>query len=332
MEPGPAGAGEPIDRPLGLEDTRGRAPDSPPHTGQFLHFNVRDTGIGIPPDQHHNLFQVFSQVDGLFAQTLNGTGLGLAICRQLVELMGGRIGVDSEPGRGSTFWFLLPLDHAVSPVAKETLQPGPDGKTARVERGSAYEIPSVLVVEDNPVNQDVAVGMLGKLGYRADIAANGQEALDALSQKAYALVFMDCQLPDMSGLRVTAQIRRREQERQARIIAADTTQAGAFPKETESEAQGDACREMGPGRTSPEITDAAARIPIVGMTAYALPGQREKCLQAGMDDCLAKPVSLQAVQGVLRRWLRDTTNWMADRPEPEPRGPSESSHPTPDCR
>jgi len=373
-----------------------------------LRFEVRDTGIGIPADRRDALFQPFTQVDSSMTRRFGGTGLGLAICQQLVGLMNGQIGVDSEPGRGSTFWFTVVLgraagdpvplptarlsglrvlvvdDHDTNRLLVHTLlrewgcevveatdgiagldqlvawaerglpfdlalldqqMPGLDGESLGVEarslpalaqtrlvlltslgrRGDAARLeqigfsgyltkplrqnqlrdclelvmgrhvstadgdaladtpglplvtrhtaaetarlaraeqrqPRLLLVEDNAVNQKVALAMLRRLGYAADVAANGVLALDALSRDDFDLVLMDCQMPEMDGFEATERIR-----------------AGAA------------------GRN--------VAVPIVAMTANAMAGDRERCLEVGMSDYLAKPVQAAALSEVVERWL-----------------------------
>jgi signal transduction histidine kinase/CheY-like chemotaxis protein/HPt (histidine-containing phosphotransfer) domain-containing protein len=373
-----------------------------------LRFEVQDTGIGIQPEARSRLFQSFSQADGSTSRRYGGTGLGLAISKQLVELMGGEIGLDSHPGLGSTFWFTLPLARpdthadagapAVAPMEglrvlivgeddevcqtlteqvmgwrmqAETARSGQDALDrllsgaaecrpyelaivdqdlsdldgfglartvqadtrlaatrvillqslhehrhvghrlsghvsalvkpvlptqlfdlisrvlvtpevgAEAPRVAAQRTPGpsaleasaaasapILVVEDNPVNQQVACGWLRKLGYRADVAANGFEALEALERIPYAAVLMDCQMPEMDGFQATAELRRRE--------------------------------------------GTASHTPVVAMTANVMRGDRERCLEAGMDDYIPKPVRLEDLDAALRRWLRGAT------PEAEP--------------
>ena len=361
----------------------------------LLRFEVIDTGIGISEEAQTDIFNAFSQADSFTTRKYGGTGLGLAICRELVTLMGGRIGVDSVVGRGSVFWFevrLAPIVEAtptftrlprlrlvglralivddntsnrhilsqhlkswgVEVVATESSldalavlntpegtrfdfallddqMPGMDGielarrirddsrlaamrlimLTARDNHESnsdtvqlfaailtkplrrsqllncvtramiaapepsledtavrsiptaparAY-VPKILLVEDNPVNREVAVGMLESLGCVAHAAQNGWLALEAINNDAYDAVLMDCQMPVMDGLTATAELRRREQN------------AGG------------------------------ARLPIIALTANAMEGDRERCLAAGMDDFLSKPFSQQQLAALLKRWL-----------------------------
>ena len=214
-----------------------------------MRFEVSDTGIGVAPEAIEGLFASFTQADSSTTRRYGGTGLGLSISRQLVDLMGGAIGAASEPGRGSTFWFTVRLGHAASP----------DPSLAPEESAHRTTGAHVLVVEDNPVNRSVAVSMLTRLGHRADVAHDGRDALDALEQRAYDAVLMDCQMPELDGYEATRELRRRE--------------AG------------------GP------------RVPVIALTAHAMESDRQRCLAAGMDDYLAKPLRLAALGAALDRWL-----------------------------
>jgi len=366
-----------------------------------IRFEITDTGIGIPPEGQQRLFTPFTQADSSMTRRFGGTGLGLAICKQLVELMGGRIGVTSMEGKGSTFWCTTLFDkQPVQAANQETqsdlksrrvlivddneshrmilhhfmsgwgiqddraengrravelleaavaagrpydvavldmmmpdldglalakmLRAHPAGRSLRlvlltslVQKGQADQAkqagidvyltkpvrhdqlydglcralgfarvtsarsadsggPSqvgkrrahVLVVEDNPVNQKLTAKLLERMGYDVAVADGGREALAALDQARYDAVLMDCQMPVMDGFETTAAIRAREQ-------------AG-------------------------ERTHDSAHIPIIAVTANAMPGDRERCLAAGMDDYLSKPVKSEELQAALLRWLRAT--------------------------
>jgi len=375
------------------------APAGPPEQQPpLVRFEVQDTGVGIEPEITNRLFTSFTQADLSTTRRYGGTGLGLAICRQLSELMGGQIGVESEPGRGSTFWFTVRLgvasDHPRLPSRRAVLagvraltvddnatnrtilsenlaswgarpsaaaggaealealraaasegdafalavldynMPGMDGMelarairadpalagvhlvmltssgrrgdagaahragieaflTKPVRQASLYDCLAtvlgrggpdekapivtrysldeanarsrghLLVVEDNVVNQKVASRMLEKLGYRVDLAANGLEAVEAVSRIAYGAVLMDCQMPEMDGYQATRLIRRTEGER-----------------------------------------GGLARVPIIAMTAGAMAEDERLCLEAGMDDYITKPVDMGTLAATLGGWLR----------------------------
>ncbi|MDD4651584.1 MAG: ATP-binding protein [Methanothrix sp.] len=171
----------------------------------ILRFSVSDTGIGIPQDRLHILFSPFSQVDSSTTRKFGGTGLGLAISKQLAILMGGRMGVESIEGLGSTFWFTARfVEETEKPYGENSQKEncGNDNDLGRIAR--------ILVAEDNPVNQMVAQAMINKLGYQADIVANGQETINALRMIPYDLVLMDCRMPEMDGFEATRLIRKEE--------------------------------------------------------------------------------------------------------------------------
>ncbi|MBV9041163.1 MAG: response regulator [Acidimicrobiia bacterium] len=170
-------------------------------------FEVTDTGIGIAPEDQERLFESFSQADASTTRRYGGTGLGLAISKQLVELMQGSMGVDSEVGTGTTFWFTVRLAPAAGPL--ESVENGGSGPGTE-DAGAPGKGARILVVEDNAINQQVATGMLQRLGYAVDLAGNGREALDAVASTTYSAVLMDCQMPEIDGYEATAEIRRRE--------------------------------------------------------------------------------------------------------------------------
>ena len=189
----------------------------PPPGGQayWLRFEVEDSGIGIQASQMPHLFEAFEQGDASTTRRFGGTGLGLAICKRLAELMHGRIGAQSQPGQGSLFWFELPFgraqaapDPAPLPLASSTTLPGEPLARARV-----------LLVEDNPINQEVACELLQSLGMAVDLADNGEVAVQQATRHPYDLVLMDVQMPVMDGLRATAALRRLPGYAQVPIIA-----------------------------------------------------------------------------------------------------------------
>jgi signal transduction histidine kinase/ActR/RegA family two-component response regulator len=217
-------------------------------------FEVADTGEGIAPERVAHLFQPFVQADSSTTRRFGGTGLGLAISRQIVELMGGEIKVESVPGSGSTFRFSIPFSPASVPTQE----------TAHVTAVPTPEAPSpvrLLLVEDNLINQKVALLQLRQLGYGADVASNGGEALSALAAKPYDLILMDCQMPEMDGFAATRAIR-----------------AG-------------------------EVFGADPNVPIVALTANAMAADLDKCREAGMNDCLTKPVHFPTLSAALTKWL-----------------------------
>ncbi len=203
-----------------------------------LEFEVSDTGIGISSDKQSLLFQSFSQLHPSINRKYGGTGLGLAICKKLIELMGGTISVDSEEGRGATFRFVLPVHYLPDDYTPE-YRP-----SQRVEEASAEDVMDgkygplrILIAEDHPVNQKLIHEMIRKLGYRSDIANNGQEAVNMALTRPYELIFMDIQMPELDGIEATREIRERLPEHEQPIIVATT----AFARSSDR----DMCLEAG---------------------------------------------------------------------------------------
>jgi CheY-like chemotaxis protein len=244
----------------------------------LLKFSVRDTGIGLNPAQQRRLFRSFEQADGSTTRKYGGSGLGLAISRRLAELMGGEVGVVSQPGEGSTFWFKVALDLG-SGSADMSMGAGKDVTELQASELSLKQIKRqlqgarVLLVEDNPLNQEVASELLSQMGVVVEIANNGAEALQKLEQAAFDLVLMDMQMPVMDGLTATRKIRQHDRLKQ---------------------------------------------LPVLAMTASALPSDRAKCLEAGMNDFLAKPIEPETLWRELSRWIKPAQRSKAPvKPEPD---------------
>ena len=184
-----------------------------------LHFAVSDSGIGISPEQQQHLFQPFTQADGSTTRQFGGTGLGLAIVRRFVELMGGHVGIDSQPGKGSTFWFEICLPQVTADVPA----------AAQVQTEHTPLSGRILVAEDNPVNQLVIKAMLNRIGLEVVCVDDGYAAVaQACSDEAFDLLLMDCQMPQLNGLDATRQIREWERGQQRAPLPIIAVTAGVF--------------------------------------------------------------------------------------------------------
>lgn len=247
-----------------------------------LQVSVRDTGIGIRPEQQHLIFEPFTQIDGSMTRKNGGTGLGLAITTQLVQLMGGKLWVESTPGQGSAFHFTvrfgvqrrsstiaLPMaataaDNHVVPTGDDPPRKVPSASDHRAADDSEAALRPqlrILVAEDNLVNQRLVVRMLEKRGHVVIAASTGHEVLAVLSRQPIDLILMDIQMPEMDGLETTAAVRRQDYQREGSL-------------------------------------------PIIALTAHAMPGEQERCLAAGMDGYLSKPINSGKLIAEIDRVLR----------------------------
>lgn len=229
--------------------------------GQKLMLRIEDTGIGIPKEKLHEIFEKFTQGDASVTRKFGGTGLGLAITKQLVHLMGGEIGVDSMEGVGSTFWCSIPC----RPATAEDTHAHIDEKQCFSENPTTQRIPiataNALLVEDYHVNRVFAEKLLYKFGFRnIDWAENGLEAVEKFNTRQYDVIFMDCQMPGMDGYQTTQTLRAQEEH-------------------------------------------SGQHTPVIAMTANAMVGDREKCLKAGMDAYLSKPLRADHLKKILEEWF-----------------------------
>ncbi|WP_165456596.1 response regulator [Aquabacterium lacunae] len=261
---------------LALDDSAQDHAGGDPSAQPMLRLEVQDTGIGIAPEAQDRLFEHFHQADNSTTRRHGGTGLGLAISRRLVELMGGRVGLRSAVGQGSLFWAEWPLHEPATepntPVqpAAPTTSAHPGALTAVQADPQPGELNTeglngqrVLLVEDNPLNRELAVELLQLMNLEVLTAEHGQQALDVLARESVDLVLMDMQMPVMDGLEATRRIRQEPRWQQ---------------------------------------------LPILAMTANAAPEDRQRCLEAGMNEHLAKPFELSALAQLLRHWLTSVSD------------------------
>jgi signal transduction histidine kinase/CheY-like chemotaxis protein/HPt (histidine-containing phosphotransfer) domain-containing protein len=252
-----------------------------------LHWSVTDTGIGIPAEKQGSIFEAFSQADGSTTRRFGGTGLGLTIAAKVVEMMGGRIWVDSDPGQGSTFHFTAQLGIGTALAAGPTALADLDVRdlpalpAPRIPVPPVSETPAsaatvsrrILLVEDNRVNQRVAQHLVTKMGHSIVLAENGKEAVAAYSREPFDLILMDIQMPEMNGFEATAVIRAEEQR-------------------------------------------TGAHVPIVALTAHAMIGHREKCLEGGMDAYVSKPLRADLLGQTIADLLRTPLTPVVSIPRP----------------
>jgi PAS domain S-box-containing protein len=231
----------------------------------LLRFEIRDTGIGIPKERLPDLFTPFTQGDASITRKFGGSGLGLAISKQVVELMGGEIGVESTEGQGSLFWFTISC--GIATESDQSVTPEAPAPSEALEALEALAAPAavpgarILLVEDNDLNRKVAGALLTRGGYEVETAENGLVAIEKLAHAAYQLVLMDCQMPVLDGFETTVRIR-----------------AG-------------------------KAGETARSIPIIALTAHALEGDRERCFQSGMDDYIPKPFRGKEMLAAVARWI-----------------------------
>jgi CheY-like chemotaxis protein/anti-sigma regulatory factor (Ser/Thr protein kinase) len=218
-----------------------------------LHISVADTGIGVRADRQAAIFDAFTQADGSTARSYGGTGLGLTISRRLIEMMGGRLSLESTPGRGARFHFTVKVGVRAQPVAA----PRP---VHAQDTGATPARLRILLAEDNSVNRFLAVRLLEKQGHVVQTAVNGRAALMAVEAEQFDLALMDLQMPEMDGFEATALIRTGE-------------------------------------RTT------GAHLPIIALTANAMVGDEERCLRAGMDGYVSKPIDISRLLAEIRRVL-----------------------------
>jgi len=225
----------------------------------MLQFSVIDTGPGIPKEKLQHVFKSFTQADGSSTRKHGGTGLGLTISSQLVKLMNGRMWVESKVGKGSTFQFSAQFG-LQRRTKKSNIEEAAQNRhhVRRAIEDVKEEIYNILLVEDNIINQKVAIHILEKKGHHVDVSNNGLEALDAIERNKYDVILMDIQMPSMGGFETTSIIREKEKQ---------------------------TCRHM----------------PIIAMTAHAMKGDRELCLEAGMDDYVSKPINQNSLFEAIRR-------------------------------
>jgi|GEM_PF-1242285 len=252
--------------------------DLPPGSEVTLQCSVRDTGVGIPRDKLGVIFDSFSQIDNTAGRNENGTGLGLSISKQLVQLMGGDLSVQSEEGHGSIFTFTTDFT-----IAAPLSEPADRSASGQPDSGPLPSL-RILLVEDNAVNQIYATEILQQEGHHVTPVTNGRTALSLLAGTDFDLVLMDIQMPDMDGMEVTRQVR--------------------------------------DGRAKARNTG----IPIIAMTAHAMQGDRERFLEAGMDDYVSKPMEIEEVVAAMNRALKRFDAHRATSPTPaEPSAKMEAS-------
>jgi signal transduction histidine kinase/CheY-like chemotaxis protein len=216
-----------------------------------IQFAVKDSGVGIPADKLSEIFERFTQAKSDTTRIFGGTGLGLSIVKKLVELQKGTVSAESKKGQGSTFTVIIPYHKATSAPRDNTLQANNSASPEKIKQMH------ILVVEDNLLNQKLAGFMLKEWGFQYEIASNGKIALEKLVDKAYDLILMDMQMPELNGYETTQSVR----------------------------------------------NQLKLTLPIIAMTAHALPGEREKCISYGMNDYISKPINETELFSLLTKHL-----------------------------
>jgi len=235
--------------------------------GELLHFSVQDSGIGIAQDKLELIFEAFAQGDNSTTRKFGGVGLGLNICSKLVAMMQGRMWVVSEPNQGSTFHCVCRL--GVEGSGAENASSSNANRSLHVSEPRDDQAIKVLVVEDDRLNQMVIQEILEQEGHAVVSVSNGMAALQEIENRCFDLVFLDLQLPDMSGYEVVSTIREKE-------------------------------IRQGTGK--------GQHLPIIALTGFASDGERRKCLHAGMDDFIAKPFNLNQLVSITLKYIRDISN------------------------
>jgi PAS domain S-box-containing protein len=264
-------------------------------------FTIKDTGIGISKDKLSSIFKGFTQADGSTTRKYGGTGLGTTISKQLVELLGGNIGAGSHEGKGSQFWFtatFLKQPNKKTFGKIEEMNLNPLGKlNLKTQRGMSTGLPEniecqvmgrILLAEDYPTNQQVVLRHLRSNGYIVDLAENGQIAVDAYRKKHYDLILMDIQMPLMDGYQATTMIRKWE----SGMGNSECGMRNKIGKDSDLKS------EISNRKSESES------VPIIAMTAHATKGDKEKCLQAGMDDYIAKPLRRKELLNIVNKWVK----------------------------